>query len=97
MRIAFALAFVLPLLAAAPASAQKVDVATIKCEDFVKSPKETIGNLMMWLSGYYTGEDDDAVIDFDKMAADGQKLGAYCAQNPTISLLTAAERIMSKE
>ncbi|HEX8664969.1 MAG TPA: HdeA/HdeB family chaperone [Beijerinckiaceae bacterium] len=97
MRIAFALAFALPLLGAAPASAQKLDVATIKCDDFVKSGKETIGNLMMWLSGYYTGEDDDAVIDFDKMAADGQKLGAYCAQNPTISLLTAAERIMSKE
>ena len=97
MRIAFALALALPLLGAAPASAQKLDVATIKCEDFVKSPKETIGNLMMWLSGYYTGEDDDAIIDFDKMAADGQKLGAFCAQNPTISLLTAAERIMSKE
>ena len=97
MRIAFALALALPLLGAAPASAQKIDVATIKCEDFIKSGKDTIGNLMMWLSGYYTGEDDDAIIDFDKMAADGQKLGAFCAQNPTISLLTAAERIMSKE
>jgi acid stress chaperone HdeB len=96
MRTAFALAF-LALLCATPASAQKIDVATIKCEDFIKSPKETIGNLMMWLSGFYTGEDDDAIIDFDKMAADGQKLGAYCAKNPAISLLTAAERIMSKE
>ena len=97
MRIAFALALALPLLGAAPALAQKIDVATIKCEDFVKSPKETIGNLMMWLSGYYTGEDDDAIIDFTKMADDGQKLGKFCAENPTISLLTAAERIMSKE
>jgi len=97
MRIALALALALPLLGTAPASAQKIDVATIKCEDFIKSGKDTIGNLMMWLSGYYTGEDDDAIIDFDKMASDGQKLGAFCAQNPTISLLTAAERIMSKE
>ena len=79
MRSACALAL-LAFFAAAPASAQKVDVSTIKCDDFVKSGKDTIGNLMMWLSGYYTGEDDDAVIDFDKMAADGQKLGAYCAQ-----------------
>ena len=37
---------------------------------------------MAWLSGYYTGEDDEAVIDFDKIAADGQKLSAYCAQTP---------------
>src|SRR5215204_1842306 len=96
MRTAFALVL-FAFMSAAPAAAQKLDVATIKCEDFVKSPKDTIGNLLMWLSGYYTGEDDDAVIDFDKMATDGQKLGAYCAQNPTISLLTAAEKIMSKD
>jgi acid stress chaperone HdeB len=96
MRTAFAL-LAIALAAATPAAAQKMDVATIKCDDFIKSGKDTIGNLMMWLSGYYTTEDDDAIIDFDKMAADGQKLGAFCAQNPTISLLTAAERIMSKE
>lgn len=95
MRTACALAL-LVVLAAGPASAQKVDVSTIKCDDFVKSGKDTIGNLMMWLSGYYTGEDEEAIIDFDKMAADGEKLGRLCAENPALGLLTAAERIMSK-
>lgn len=66
-------------------------------DDFVKSGRDTIGNLLMWLSGYYTGEDDEAIIDFDKMAADGEKLGKLCAANPGLGLLTAAERIMSKE
>ena len=56
----------LAFFTASPASAQKLDVATIKCGDFIKYNKETIGNLMVWLSGYYTGEDDEAVIDFDK-------------------------------
>jgi acid stress chaperone HdeB len=88
---------VLALAAATPASAQKIDVSTIKCEEFVKSGKDTIGNLMMWLSGYYSGEDDEAIIDFDKMAADGEKLGKLCAENPALGLLTAAERIMSKD
>ena len=59
--------------------------------DFIKYNKETVGNLIVWLSGYYTGDDDEAVIDFDKIAADGQKLSAYCAQNSSVSLLTAAE------
>lgn len=95
MRTACALAL-LVVLAAGPASAQKVDVSTIKCDDFVKSGKDTIGNLMMWLSGYYSGEDEEAIIDFDKMAADGEKLGRLCAENPALGLLTAAERIMSK-
>ena len=87
----------LAFFTASPASAQKLDVATIKCGDFMKYNKETVGNLMVWLSGYYTGEDDEAVIDFDKIAADGQKLSAYCAQNPSVSLLTAAESIISKQ
>jgi acid stress chaperone HdeB len=95
MRTAVALAF-LALFATTPASAQKIDVSTIKCEDFVKSGKETIGNLLMWLSGYYSDEDDEAIIDFDKMAADGEKLGKLCGENPGLGLLTAAERIMSK-
>jgi acid stress chaperone HdeB len=96
MRTACALAL-LAAIAATPVSAQKIDISTIKCEEFVKSGKDTIGNLMMWLSGYYSGEDDEAIIDFDKMAADGEKLGKLCAQNPALGLLTAAERIMSKE
>jgi acid stress chaperone HdeB len=96
MRTACALAL-LAVVAATPAAAQKIDISTIKCEEFVKSGKDTIGNLMMWLSGYYSGEDDEAIIDFDKMAADGEKLGKLCAQNPALGLLTAAERIMSKE
>ena len=69
----------------------------IKCGGFIKYNKEAVGNLMVWLSGYYTGEGDEAVIDFDKIAADGQKLSAYCAQNPSVSLLTAAESIISKQ
>jgi acid stress chaperone HdeB len=96
MRTACALVL-LALFATTPASAQKLDISTIKCEEFVKSGKETIGNLLMWLSGYYSGEDDEAIIDFDKMAADGEKLGKLCAENPNLGLLTAAERIMSKE
>lgn len=95
MRTACALA-ILAALATGPAAAQKVDVSTIKCDEFIKSGKDTIGNLLMWLSGYYTGEDDEAIIDFDKMAADGEKLGKLCADNPALGLLTAAERIMSK-
>jgi acid stress chaperone HdeB len=96
MRTACALAL-LALVAAGPASAQKLDISTIKCDEFVKSDKATIGNLLMWLSGYYSGEDDEAIIDFDKMAADGEKLGKLCGENPGLGLLTAAERIMSKD
>ena len=84
------------MMTAAPASAQVVDVSTIKCKEFIDSGKDTITLIMMWLDGYYHAEDDNAVIDFDKMKTSGTKLGEYCAANPTHGLLTAAEEILSK-
>jgi acid stress chaperone HdeB len=79
-----------------PASPQVVDLSTIKCKEFLDSGKETIGYIMMWLDGYYTGEDDPAIVDFDKMKQKGEKLGEYCAKNPAHGLLTAAEEVMGR-
>ena len=95
MRLALA-ALIAVTLAAAPANAQEVDLSTIKCMEFIESSKETIGYIMMWLDGYFTGEDDPAVVDFDKMKQKGVKLGEYCAKNPTHGLLTAAEDVMGQ-
>jgi acid stress chaperone HdeB len=102
MRLAVAAAIVVAAmtvnmtLLAAPASAQVVDLSTIKCKEFLDSGKETIGYVMMWLDGYFTSEDDPAVVDFDRMKREGEKLGEYCAKNPTHGLLTAAEEVMTK-
>jgi hypothetical protein len=35
-------------------------------------------------------------VDFDKMNLKAERLAAYCGQNPEMSLMTAAENIMSK-
>ncbi len=84
------------LLAAAAADAQVVDLSTIKCKDFTELPKETVNAIMMWLDGYFTDEEDPAVVDFDKMKAKAEKLGAFCVQNPKMGLMTAAENVMAK-
>lgn len=84
------------MLIAGTASAQVIDLSTIKCKEFIDSDKETIGYIMMWLDGYYTDEGDPAVVDFNAMKAKGAKLGEYCVKNPTIGLLTAAEDILTK-
>src|SRR5260370_188015 len=84
------------VLAAASADAQVVDLSTIKCKDFVELPKDTVNAITLWLDGYYTDEEDPAVVDFDKLKAKAEKLGAFCVQNPRIGLMTAAETGMSK-
>lgn len=96
MRVASAVLIAIVLFLPDPASAQVVDLSTIKCKDFLDSSKETIGDIMMWLDGYFAGEDDPAVVDFDQMKQKGEKLGEYCARNPTHGLLTAAEEVMEK-
>lgn len=95
MRVAFAALIAMTLLPT-PAAPQVVDLSTIRCKEFLDSGKETIAYVMMWLDGYFTGEDDPAVVDFDQMKQKGAKLGEYCAKNPTHGLLTAAEEVMGK-
>ena len=92
-RIAIAVA---SLLWAPTVQAQAVKLSTITCEEFIKSDKAVIGNLMMWLGGYYMGNNDDAVIDFDKLAKQGGALGKYCAENQEAKLSKAAEKIMGE-
>jgi acid stress chaperone HdeB len=82
------------LFAAAPAQAQKLDLSTVTCKQFVESSKETISLIMMWLAGFYTDEDDPPIVDFDKVRADTQKLTEYCGKNPTTGLITAVEQAL---
>jgi acid stress chaperone HdeB len=84
------------LLAANAAHAQSVDLSKIKCKDFIELPKETAYAITVWLDGYFTDEEDPAVVDFDRLKAMGEKLGAFCSQNPKMGLITAAESVMVK-
>ena len=96
MKIVLMLAAATMLWAAGPAPAQQLDLATIKCKEFVASDKETVGYILMWLIGYYAEENDPPVVDFDKMKQSGGKLGAYCGTNPDHSLITAADKVLAK-
>jgi acid stress chaperone HdeB len=84
------------LLAAEPTNAQLVDLSTLKCKHFIELPKETVNAVTMWLDGYLTDEEDPAVVDFDKMKVEAERLLAYCGQNPEMSLMAAAENVMGK-
>jgi acid stress chaperone HdeB len=52
--------------------------------------------MLMWLDGYYADEDAPPIVDFDKMAENSKKLGAYCGKNPTHSVITAADKVMGE-
>jgi acid stress chaperone HdeB len=96
MKVAWMAIAAAALLWTSTVQAQVIKLSTVTCEEFIKTDKEIIGNLLMWLSGYHMGNNDDAIIDFDKMAKDGSALGKYCAENPKAKLSKAAEKIMGQ-
>jgi acid stress chaperone HdeB len=96
VKLAGSIVFAAVMFVVQGAPAQVVDLSTIKCKDFIELPKETVNAITMWFDGYFTDEEDPAVVDFDKMKAKADKLGAFCAQNPKMGLMTAAETVMAK-
>jgi acid stress chaperone HdeB len=96
MRLPLATLVAAMFLASSPAASQVLDLSTIKCRDFISSGKDNIGIVLAWMNGYYKDEDDPPTIDFAKMVKDGERLGAYCAANPEIGLITAADKLFDK-
>jgi len=96
MRFLGALLTATTLLALPAAFADKFDLSTIKCKDFVSSGKDNIAVIITWLDGYYKEKDDPPIIDFDKFKDNAEKLGKYCGDNPTDGLITAADQVLGK-
>jgi acid stress chaperone HdeB len=84
------------LAAATPAQAQKVDLSTITCKQFLEMSRESISLILMWMAGYYSDQDAPPIVDFDKMKENATKLGGYCSKNPEVGLITAAEETIAE-
>jgi acid stress chaperone HdeB len=87
---AFAIAFGM-----SSARATVIDLSAMQCQQFLKSSKDDIGVILTWLNGYYREEDDPPIIDTDKFVADSKQLAEYCVANPTIGLITAADKLFA--
>ena len=95
MKILSALLMAAALAMTSPAHAQKIDLSTITCKQFLAMSQESITLILMWMQGYYMDQDAAAIIDFEKMKDDATKLGQYCGKNPDIGLITAAEETIA--
>jgi acid stress chaperone HdeB len=83
-------------MATAPVQAVVLDLSTVTCKQFVDGDKDEISMVLTWLDGWYKGDEDEAIIDTDVFVANAKKFGTFCASNPNISVVNAAEKILSK-
>ncbi len=98
--------FAKPIIAAAlglilmsppSAFAQEIDITAMKCADFVSGNRETTTNIMLWLSGYFTYEDDPPIISLSRIGNKENQIKQYCVDNPLLPLLEASEIFMDKK
>ena len=94
MKTISAIVIAMSLTVAAPASAQRLDLSKVTCKEFLDSGERTMSMILMWLTGFFTDEDETPVVDFDKLKSDAGKIGDFCRKNPTTSLMKAAEDIL---
>jgi acid stress chaperone HdeB len=88
------LAVAAALAVAAPAAhAQVVDLSKTSCKELIESGKDGLVIIWSWLYGYYSDQNADPVVDFDKLTKQGQRLVEYCRKNPSTDVITAAEPI----
>jgi acid stress chaperone HdeB len=76
------------------ARADTLDLRTLNCGDFAKASGQDKTTVAVWLNGYYMGNDDEAIINFDKVNTLGNALVKYCADHAASSVADAAEQVL---
>ncbi len=96
-KLSFLLVTTLSVFSAQTALAQKTDLASVKCADFLKTTEPAAANIVTWLQGYYTYEDDQAVVDNDKVKLKEGQIKEYCADHGDADLISVSAIFMDKK
>jgi hypothetical protein len=91
--LAVCLALTVPLPTAATAQVT-IDVGKITCDQFALFKVSDPDTIAVWLHGYYSGKQNNTVVEVEKLKANVKKLRDYCLQNPDTNLLAAVETLL---
>jgi hypothetical protein len=78
------------------ARAEKIDLTTMRCQQFAQASKETTLVITSWLAGYYSEAGDPEIIDLARVKDIGDRLLTFCAANPNFVVAAAAEGLLGK-
>ena len=91
--LAVAVALTLPLPTAVSAQVT-IDVGKITCDQFALFKVSDPDTIAVWLHGYYSGKENNTVVEVEKLKANVKRLRDYCLQNPETNLLAAVETLL---
>lgn len=79
------------VLMALPASAQTLDIATLKCSDVASMEADEVGLVLAWIDGYLGGRADDTRFDISRFEDNGEAAAKACEKDPDAGLLTVVK------
>jgi acid stress chaperone HdeB len=85
------------LFCSAAATANEIDLSAWTCKQFQSATEQEIALILVWLDGYYQGDEDSPVIDTAQLGENRAKLEAYCKSHPDTALITAADALFERE
>ena len=98
MRINFVLGCLFAVFVGSSCQAQvTIDASKITCDQFVHGKMGAPRTVAAWLSGFYNGKRNNALIDTQKFQANLNNLEKFCydEKNFSIPVMQAIERTMS--
>ncbi len=84
------------LIGIAPASAETIDLGTVKCSELANMSESDASFIFTWLLGYAGGQAGSTLMDLDAMGSIGSQIGNYCAANPDVGLLSASLEVLGE-
>jgi HdeA/HdeB family len=87
----------LSIISTQSALAQKTDLTSLKCAEFLGMAEPNTLNIVTWLQGYYTYEDDPVVVDNDKAKSKEAQIKEYCTDHKDTDLVSVSAIFMDKK
>jgi HdeA/HdeB family len=78
------------------ANVQMINVSSMTCQEFTHSDPDRMNLIAMWFMGFYAEVQNPQVIDMTKFENLQSKFLAFCEEQPSFHLTTAAEGLLGK-
>jgi len=95
MNTGWTVAALAALAMASPARAEVVDMAAITCAELLDMKSDDAGTILVWVHGFFGGKNDDTKFDLKAFENAAKEIGAYCAKNKKVTLISAAKEVLN--
>ena len=78
-------------------SERKVDMARITCAEYLAMSPRDDAIFSAWMSGWFNQKKGYATLDLDVYKRNVSSVKAWCADNPTQSVMASIERVTTSQ